>query len=100
MLAFHIYCFGIFNESFIQVSDCCLPTMLLTTYMLLPFFTFLWLANNLQYYADNDFSINLAGSPSGNNLTPAGPCRYDSSLGITAFAHAFISSLSIIKVFI
>ncbi|MCH99138.1 transcription factor E2FB-like, partial [Trifolium medium] len=23
------------------------------------------------------------GSPSGNNLTPAGPCRYDSSLGIT-----------------
>lgn len=23
----------------------------------------------------------FAGSPSGNNLTPVGPCRYDSSLG-------------------
>lgn len=26
--------------------------------------------------------ISNAGSPSGNNLTPAGPCRYDSSLGL------------------
>ncbi|MED6210645.1 Transcription factor e2fb, variant 2 [Stylosanthes scabra] len=25
---------------------------------------------------------NIAGSPSGNNLTPVGPCRYDSSLGL------------------
>ncbi|WVZ02245.1 hypothetical protein V8G54_023051 [Vigna mungo] len=36
------------------------------------------------------------GSPSGNNLTPAGPCRYDSSLGIIAFGR----SLLIIKKFI
>ena len=25
--------------------------------------------------------FEFAGSPSGNNLTPVGPCRYDSSLG-------------------
>lgn len=27
-----------------------------------------------------------AGSPSGNNLTPVGPCRYDSSLGNTTIS--------------
>ncbi|KAJ7981215.1 Transcription factor [Quillaja saponaria] len=27
-------------------------------------------------------SASNVGSPSGNNLTPAGPCRYDSSLGL------------------
>lgn len=26
--------------------------------------------------------VSNVGSPSGNNLTPAGPCRYDSSLGL------------------
>lgn len=41
------------------------------------------------------FFCKLAGSPSGNNLTPAGPCRYDSSLGIIAFC----ISLLIIKVY-
>lgn len=39
----------------------------------------------------------MAGSPSGNNLTPAGPCRYDNSLGIIITALLFISSLVIIK---
>lgn len=47
---------------------------------------------NLEYwYCTFFFGSNLlpmqvlkhfiAGSPSGNNLTPGGPCRYDSSLG-------------------
>lgn len=31
--------------------------------------------------------VKLAGSP-GNNLTPAGPCRYDSSLGNCLHKHA------------
>lgn len=34
---------------------------------------------------DSAFIGNLVGSPSGNNLTPAGPCRYDSSLGNLGF---------------
>ncbi|OIW05886.1 hypothetical protein TanjilG_23672 [Lupinus angustifolius] len=29
-----------------------------------------------------DTPLKFTGSPSGNNLTPAGPCRYDSSLGL------------------
>ena len=34
-----------------------------------------WARNNSSY-------TFFAGSPSGNNLTPVGPCRYDSSLGM------------------
>lgn len=35
----------------------------------------------------------FAGSPSGNNLTPVGPCRYDSSLGNTIISVLYYNNI-------
>lgn len=35
--------------------------------------------------------MKLTGSPSGPNLTPAGPCRYDSSLGKRILVYTLVN---------